>query len=173
MDLKKLIRNVPDFPKAGIQFKDITTLLKDGAGFKESIEKMAEPWKDKKIDKVAAIEARGFIIGAPIAEKLGAGLVLVRKKCKLPSKTLTVTYELEYGEDTLEVHEDSLREGDNVLIVDDLLATGGTAAAAIKLVKSAGAEIAGLSFLIELKGLNGQDMFGGYPVNTLISYEGV
>jgi adenine phosphoribosyltransferase len=173
VNLKKLIRNVPDFPKEGIQFKDITTLLKDGKGFKESVRKMAEPWRDKKIDKVAAIEARGFIFGAPIAEQLGAGLVLIRKKCKLPAKTLTVKYELEYGEDTLEMHEDSIAEGDNVLIVDDLLATGGTVAASIELIKSAGAEIAGLSFLIELKGLNGRDMLGGYPIDTLIGYEGV
>ena len=170
-DLKSYIREIPDFPKKGIIFKDITTLLKDGKKFREAVDLFAEEYKDKKIDMVISVEARGFIFGAALAYKLGAGIIPVRKKGKLPSKTLAVSYDLEYGKDTLEVHQDAINKGDNVLIVDDLLATGGTSRAVIDLVEKIGGRIAGLAFLIELLPLKGREKLKGYPVLSLIKDE--
>jgi len=171
MELNSLIRNVPDFPKAGIQFKDITTLIKDKEGFKKSIAWMSSLFRDKQIDKVVAVESRGFIFGAPVAIELEAGLVLVRKKGKLPAETISVKYELEYGTDELEMHRDSIETGERVIIVDDLLATGGTTRAAVELVEKVPAEIVGISFLIELEGLKGREKLGDYPAFSLIKYK--
>ena len=169
-DLKKLIRDVPDFPKKGIIFKDITTLLQNGPMFKKAIDAMANRYKDKKIDKIVAIEARGFLIGAPLAYKLNIGIVPIRKKGKLPYKTVNATYELEYGTDTLEVHEDAINQGERVLIIDDLLATGGTANATADLVKNLKGDIAGIAFLIELTFLSGIKQLKEYDVFSLIKY---
>lgn len=168
INLKDCIRNIPDFPKPGILFRDITTLLKDKRAFKQAVDALANKYKNKKIDAVVAVEARGFILGGVIAHKLGAGFVPVRKKGKLPAKTQSVTYALEYGTDTLEMHQDALGSGDKVLIVDDLLATGGTVNAVTELVKQMGAKIAGIAFLIELTDLKGRDKLKGYPVYSLI-----
>ena len=169
-DLKKSIRNIPDFPKPGILFRDITTLLKDKHAFREAINQLASRYKNKKIDVVVAVEARGFIFGAAIAHALGVGFVPVRKIGKLPAKTNAVTYNLEYGTDTLEMHEDAISPGSNVLIVDDLLATGGTVKAVTELVTQAKGKIAGIAFLIELTDLKGKDKLKGYPVFSLIQY---
>ena len=169
-NLKGLIRDIPDFPKKGIIFKDITTLLKDGDGFKRAVEAMAEGIDAKKIDLVVSVEARGFIFGSALAYKLGAGLVPVRKKGKLPYKTNEVTYDLEYGQDTLTIHQDAIKEGDRVLIVDDLLATGGTTAATIELIEKLKGEVADIVFLIELTFLKGRDKIKGYPIFSLIKY---
>jgi adenine phosphoribosyltransferase len=169
-DLKSYIRNIPGFPKPGILFRDITTLLKDKQAFRSCVNTLAQNYKNKKIDAVVAVEARGFILGGAIAHKLGAGFVPVRKKGKLPYKTASVTYELEYGTDTLEMHEDALNPGDKVLIVDDLLATGGTVKAVTDLVKQRQAKIIGIAFLIELTELKGKDKLKGYPVYSLIKY---
>src|SRR5918994_3953908 len=152
MDLKQHIRNVPDFPKPGILFYDITTLLKNAEGLKATIERLTAPYRDAKIDAVIGIESRGFILGAAVAERLGAGFIPVRKPGKLPAKALKETYDLEYGKDALEIHEDAVEKGQRVLIVDDVLATGGTAAAATQLVKKLGGDVHGLAFLIELIG---------------------
>jgi len=170
LDLKQAIRDIPDFPKKGIIFKDITTLLSRGDLFRLAIDRLADYYRDKKIDKVVGIESRGFILGAPIAYKLGAGVVPIRKKGKLPYKTVSATYQLEYGEDTLEMHEDAIAPGQRVLIVDDLLATGGTARATIELVKKLGGEIVGLAFLVELTFLNGRKNLAGVDIHTLIKY---
>ena len=170
-DLKSAIRDVPGFPKEGIIFKDITTLLKDKEKFKETIDLFAEKLKGKKIDIVLSIEARGFIFGAALAYKLGAGLVPVRKKGKLPYKTYSVTYELEYGKDTLEIHQDAFGKGANVLVVDDLLATGGTCAAVAELINKMGGNIVGFAFLIELTALKGRDKIKGYETISLIKDE--
>jgi adenine phosphoribosyltransferase len=170
-ELKKFIRDVPDFPKKGIIFKDITTLLRDPARFRQAVDMMAESFKDKKIDAVLSVEARGFIFGSAIAYKLGAGIVPVRKKGKLPFKTHSAAYDLEYGTDTLEVHQDAFRKGARVLIADDLLATGGTTRAVIELAEKMGGEIAGIVFLIELTALKGRDKLKGYPVVSLIKDE--
>ncbi len=164
------IRDVPDFPKKGIIFKDITTLLQNPKVFKKAIDAMCKPYKNKKIDAVVCVESRGFIFGSALAYKLNAGLVLVRKKGKLPSKTYTVTYALEYGTDSLEIHKDALKKNAQVLIVDDLLATGGTIAAVCRLMKKFKANIAGISFLIELTFLNGRKKLKDYPVNSVVSY---
>jgi adenine phosphoribosyltransferase len=169
--LKKSIRDIPDFPKKGIIFKDITTLLKDKVRFREAVDAIAAEYKEKKVDFVLSIEARGFIFGAAVAYKLGAGLVPVRKKGKLPFKTHSVTYDLEYGKDTLEIHQDAFKKGDRILIVDDLLATGGTTAAVIDLVEKMGGEIAGLAFVIELLPLKGREKLKGYPVLSLVKDE--
>lgn len=166
--LKKAIRDVPDFPKKGVIFKDITTLLKDGAKFHMAIDAIADEYKNKKIDAIVSVDARGFIFGAAAAYKLGTGLVPVRKKGKLPYQTHCVSYDLEYGTDTLEIHKDALKKGAKVLIVDDLLATGGTAAAVVKLVEKAGGKVAGLVFLIELTPLKGREKLKGYPIVSLI-----
>ncbi|MBM3249574.1 MAG: adenine phosphoribosyltransferase [Candidatus Omnitrophica bacterium] len=170
MDLKSCIRNIPDFPKPGILFRDITTLLKDKSAFKQAVDTIAQNYKGKKIDAVVAVEARGFIFGGAIAHKLGAGFIPVRKRGKLPWKTKCVSYELEYGIDELHMHEDAVIPGERVLIVDDLLATGGTVGAVVDLVKGSGGKIVGIAFLIELKDLKGLDKLKGYPVYSLIKY---
>jgi len=170
IDLKKYIRNIPDFPKPGIQFKDITTLLADKTALKTAVTRLADKYKNKKINAVVAIEARGFILGGAIACKLGVKFIPVRKKGKLPWKTKSVTYDLEYGTDTLEMHCDALKPEDNVLIIDDLLATGGTVKAVTDLIKQQNAKIAGIAFLIELTDLQGKNKLTGYPVYSLVKY---
>lgn len=170
-EISKYIRDVKDFPKPGIIFKDITTLLKDPVGFKKAGEKLYEFVKDRKIDKIAGIESRGFIYGALLAEKLGAGLVLLRKPNKLPAETLTESYELEYGTDTIEMHKDAIEPGEKVLVHDDLLATGGTAAAACKLIEKAGGEIVQVQFLLELKFLNGREKLSGYEIRSIVEVD--
>lgn len=170
VDISKLVRDIPDFPKEGILFKDITTLLKDPEGFRDSIDKLGELYKDKGIDKVVGIEARGFIFGAPIAYNIGAGFIPVRKPGKLPSDKLTVTYELEYGSNSIEIHKDAIMPGEKVLIVDDLLATGGTAKAAASLVKQMGGKIEGIAFLIELEFLNGIKNLEEFNITSIIKY---
>jgi adenine phosphoribosyltransferase len=170
-DLKKLVREVPDFPKPGILFYDITTLLKDRLGFARLIDALTEHYIDKDIELVLGIEARGFIFGPALAYRLNAGFVPVRKPKKLPSDVLQWKYELEYGHDTLEVHKDSIRPGQRIVICDDLLATGGTAKAAAEMSKSLGGEICGLGFAIELDGLKGRDRLKEYDVFSLLHYE--
>ncbi len=167
-DLKLYCRDVPDFPKKGIIFKDITVLLKEPAKFSEAIDRIAQRYVGKGIDIVASIESRGFIIGAALAYKLGAGFVPVRKKGKLPWQTIGCTYELEYGTDTLEIHQDAIKPGQKVLIVDDLIATGGTAGAVVNLIEQLGGKIHGLAFLIELTFLKGREKIKKYPVFSLI-----
>src|SRR3989338_41969 len=169
-DLKTIIRDVPDFPKKGILFKDITTLLARPDIFKRVIDQIADHFQQKKIEKVMGIESRGFIFGAPIAYKLNAGIVPIRKKGKLPYKTVSATYALEYGTDTLEMHEDAISKGTRVLIVDDLHATGGTAKATAELVEKCGGEIVGFAFLIELEFLKGRQNLNGYDILSLIKY---
>ena len=169
-DLKRLIRDVPDFPKEGILFKDITPLLADGPALGMAAEAMAEPFKDKGVVLVVGAEARGFIFAPIIARELGAGFVPVRKPGKLPYKTRSETYELEYGTDTLEIHEDAVKPGDKVLMVDDLLATGGTMGACCRLVESMGGEIVGCSFLVELEFLNGRSKLAGYRTESLLKF---
>jgi len=169
--LKSLIREVPDFPKAGINFYDITTLLKDASGLKQTIDALAEQFKGEKIDTIIGVESRGFIFAAPLAYHLGAGFVPVRKPKKLPAEKVSVSYDLEYGQDTLEIHKDAVGAGHRVLIVDDLLATGGTAKAVTELVEQLGGEIVGLLFLVELNFLGGRAKFDGYNVKSLISYD--
>jgi adenine phosphoribosyltransferase len=170
MDLKKHIRHVPDFPKAGILFYDITTLLKDADGFKSTIDLLATPYVEQDIDVVVGIESRGFILGGAVAERIGAGFIPIRKPGKLPSKALKETYDLEYGKDALEIHHDAVEKGQRVLIIDDVLATGGTAAAATQLVKKLGGELHGLAFLIELIGLNGKAKLAGEKVYSVLQY---
>ncbi|MGD1978596.1 MAG: adenine phosphoribosyltransferase [Akkermansiaceae bacterium] len=169
-DLDAAIRDVPDFPKPGILFKDITPVLGDPILFKASLDLLAETAGETKIDKVVGIDARGFIFAAGVAQILGAGFVPVRKKGKLPWTTHQMAYSLEYGEDIVEIHADAVKPGEKILLVDDLLATGGTAAAAIKLLKALDAELVGVSFLIELEGLKGRDVLGHPNVNSLLSY---
>ncbi|MFH0877473.1 MAG: adenine phosphoribosyltransferase [Candidatus Omnitrophota bacterium] len=168
--LKKFIRNIPDFPKQGILFRDITTLLNDKDAFQKSVDALAEAVKDQKVDYVIAVESRGFIFGAPLAYKLGAGFVPVRKKGKLPAETISAEYALEYGADSLHMHKDALKPDSRVLIVDDLLATGGTMAAVCQLTEKLKAKICGIIFLIELCDLKGRDKLKGYPVFSLIQY---
>ena len=170
MDLKKHIRHVPDFPKAGILFYDITTLLKDAAGFKATIDLLATPYTGQGIDVVVGIESRGFILGGAVAERIGAGFIPIRKPGKLPSRALKESYDLEYGKDALEIHHDAVEKGQRVLIVDDVLATGGTAAAATQLVKKLGGDLHGLAFLIELVGLNGKAKLAGERVYSVLQY---
>jgi adenine phosphoribosyltransferase len=169
-DLASKIRDIPDFPKPGILFKDITTLLKDGPAFKAAIDGLLERLRDRKIDVVVGMESRGLIFGAPIAYTLGVGFVPVRKLGKLPSEVVSVEYDLEYGSATLEMHKDAIKPGQRVLIVDDLLATGGTVAGTIELVKQLQGEIVALAFLIELKFLKGRDRLQGQEIVTLIEY---
>lgn len=169
-DLKSVIRNVPDFPKKGIGFKDITTLLQDSEAFDQAVDEMCEPYKNRKIDIVAGIEARGFIFGGAMAVNLKAGFVPIRKKGKLPADTLQEEYSLEYGLDVVEIHKDAVEEGMNVLLVDDLLATGGTAAASVQLIKKLGAKVMAAVFLIELDFLNGRDRLKGVPLHVLINF---
>jgi adenine phosphoribosyltransferase len=170
-DLKKLIREVPDWPKPGILFYDITTLLKDRGGFHSVIDGLKYHYRDAQVDVVLGIEARGFIFAPALAYALGAGFVPVRKPRKLPAECVSVTYALEYGTDTLEMHKDAIGEGQRVLIVDDLLATGGTAAAAARMVQNVGGVVAGLGFVVELTFLNGRGRLGGHDVFSLLQYD--
>ena len=170
VELASKIRDIPDFPKPGIQFKDITTLLKDGAAFRAAIDGLMERIGPRRIDAVVGMESRGFIFAAPIAYKLGVGFVPVRKLGKLPADVVSVEYELEYGSATLEMHKDALAPGARVLIVDDLLATGGTVAGTIELVKQLKSEVVALAFLIELTFLKGRERLKGYDIITLIRY---
>jgi adenine phosphoribosyltransferase len=170
MDLKQHIRHVPDFPKAGILFYDITTLLRDPLGFAATIDMLATPYVDQGIDAVIGIESRGFILGGAVAQRIGAGFIPIRKPGKLPAKALKESYALEYGTDALEIHEDAVEKGQRVLIVDDVLATGGTAAAAAQLVKKLGGELHGLAFLIELLFLDGRAKLAGERVYSVVQY---
>jgi adenine phosphoribosyltransferase len=169
-DLKQYIRNIPDFPKKGILFRDITTLLRDKKKFKEVIDVLAKRYADKNIDTVVAIESRGFIFGGALAHRLGAAFVPVRKKGKLPHKTLKATYSLEYGEDTIEIHEDAFGKGARVLLIDDLLATGGTMAAVIELVEKLKGKIIEIAFIIELTDLKGRVKLKDFPVYSMVKY---
>lgn len=169
-ELKQSIREIPDFPKPGILFKDITTLLADGARFKDAVELIAQQYQDKGITKVAAVEARGFIFGGVVAYRLGVGFVPIRKKGKLPAETSEVSYKLEYGTATLQIHRDAINQDDRVLLVDDLLATGGTAGAACQLIENNGAKIAGIEFLIELVDLKGKQQLKNFPVHSIIKF---
>jgi adenine phosphoribosyltransferase len=168
--LRATIRDVPDFPKPGIVFKDITTLLKDPVAFRRAVDLLTVLCGDLSLDRVAAVESRGFIIGSVLAHRLGAGFVPVRKQGKLPYRTVKATYELEYGTDCLEIHEDAFTRGERVLIVDDLIATGGTARAVADLVERLGGAVAACAFLVELSFLNGRDKLAGYEVLSLIRY---
>lgn len=168
--LKKYIRSIPDFPKKGILFRDITTLLKKGAIFKKAVDMLANRYRKKKIDLIVAAESRGFIIGAAVAYKLKAGFIPVRKKGKLPDETITATYELEYGTDSLDMHKDAIKPGQKVLIIDDLLATGGTACAIVDLVNQLGGKIVEIAFLIELTDLKGREKIKDYPIFSIIKY---
>ncbi len=170
-ELKKRIRNVPDFPQKGIQFKDITTLLSDPASFQQVIDLMAHRYFGKGIDAVVGIEARGFVMGAALAYKLGTGVVLVRKQGKLPYKTVSASYALEYGKDRLEIHEDSIRPGMKVLVADDVLATGGTVSAVVGLVRKLGADVVECCFLAELTALCGRELLKGERVFSLLQFE--
>ena len=170
-NLRKLIREVPDFPKPGINFYDITTLLKDANGLKQTIDALEAQCGDKKIETVIGVESRGFIFATPLAYHLGAGFVPVRKPKKLPAECVSVSYDLEYGQDTLEMHKDAVGEGHRVLIVDDLLATGGTAKAVVDLVEGLGGVVVGLLFVVELNFLGGRQKFDGYNVQSLIRYD--
>ena len=170
-DLKKLIREVPDFPKPGILFYDITTLLKDKDGFRAVIDGLKDHYRDASVDIVLGIEARGFIFAPALAYALGAGFVPIRKPKKLPAECVSVTYDLEYGTDTLEMHKDAIAPGTRVLIVDDLLATGGTAAAAARMVCQAGGTVAGLGFVVELTFLHGRGKLAGHDVFSLLQYD--
>ncbi|HYU50370.1 MAG TPA: adenine phosphoribosyltransferase [Candidatus Limnocylindria bacterium] len=169
-DLRAKIREIPDFPKPGILFYDITTLLKDPAAFKEAIDLMLEPYRDEHVDLVVGMESRGFIFSAPMAYQLGAGLVPVRKLGKLPAETVTVEYALEYGSNTLEIHRDAIEPGQRVLVVDDLLATGGTVGGTIELVERLQGEVVGLAFLVELDFLKGRDRLKGRRVTSVVKY---
>ncbi len=168
--LKAKIRHVPDFPKAGILFYDVTTLLRDRQGLRLAIDSLSLPFEGRGIDLVVGIESRGFILGAAVADRIKAGFVLVRKVGKLPSATIKASYSLEYGTDSLEMHTDAIEPGQRVLIVDDLLATGGTAAAAVSLVKQLGGTVEGLAFLIELVELKGRDKLTGEEITTILQY---
>lgn len=170
MNLEKKIRNIQDFPKPGIGFKDITTLLEDGEAFEYTIKKIAENIKDLGVDVIVGPEARGFILGTPVAYELGIGFIPIRKPGKLPAEVESYEYSLEYGTDRLEIHRDAIKPGDRVAIVDDLLATGGTIAAATKLVENLGGEVVAIEFLIELDFLNGRGKLDGYNVNSLVHY---
>lgn len=171
MDLKTRIRNIPDFPQKGIMFRDITTLLKDPTAFRYSIQKLKEYYQDKKIDVIVGPESRGFIFGAVLAYELGVSFVPIRKPGKLPSEVEFEDYEKEYGPDKLEIHKDAIHKGANVLLIDDLLATGGTIKAAANLIEKLGGDVMGLGFLIELSFLKGRDLLKGYDVYSLIDYD--
>jgi adenine phosphoribosyltransferase len=174
MDLKSVIRTIPDYPKKGIMFRDITTLLADARGFRRAVDELVQPLAGAKIDKVAGIEARGFILGGAIAHQLSIGFVPIRKKGKLPFKTLSESYELEYGVDAVEIHVDAVARGDRILLVDDLIATGGTALAAIKLLERAGGEVVLCAFVVDLPDLGGSEKLrrAGKQVATLVEFEG-
>ncbi len=170
VDYASLIRTIPDFPQPGILFRDITPLLGDGEALRAVVQDLAAPFRQQQIDRVAGIEARGFLFGAPLAVELGAGFVPMRKEGKLPHETFSAQYELEYGDAAIELHQDGLQPGDNVLLVDDVLATGGTMAAAVELVQQTGANVAGILTLIELTALNGRARLPGHDVVALIRY---
>ncbi|MEZ5909787.1 MAG: adenine phosphoribosyltransferase [Hyphomicrobiaceae bacterium] len=173
-DLKGLIRTIPDYPKPGIMFRDITTLLGDAQGFKAAIARMAEPFRTEPVDAVAGIEARGFILGGAVADRLGCGFIPIRKKGKLPWKTIGQEYTLEYGVDAIEIHEDAIRPGERILIVDDLIATGGTAEAAVKLITRSGGQVVGASFVIDLPDIGGRKLVESHGVacHVLMAFEG-
>lgn len=171
MNIKAYIREIPDWPVKGVSFKDITTLLQNPKHFKYIVDKMAEPFAKMRIDKVVAIDARGFLLAAPIAYKLGCGLSLVRKKGKLPFKTIEESYEKEYGPDVIVIHKDTIKKGEKVLLVDDLLATGGTVSASSKLIERLGGIIVGMSFIIDLPFLGGSKKLSGYNLHCLVSYD--
>jgi adenine phosphoribosyltransferase len=170
IDFKQMIRSVPDFPKPGINFFDITTLLKEPAGLKATIDALSAPYADARIDAVVGIESRGFILGSAVAQQIGAGFVPVRKPGKLPARAIKEVYELEYGKDAVEIHADAIEKGQRVLIVDDVLATGGTAAATTRLVKHLGGQLHALAFLIELTFLNGKSKLTGENVYSVLQY---
>ncbi len=173
-DLRAAIRSIPDYPKPGIMFRDITTLLGDARAFRRAVDEMVQPWAGMKIDKVAGIEARGFILGGAVAHQVSAGFIPVRKKGKLPHKRVSIAYSLEYGLDEMEVHEDAVEKGERVILVDDLIATGGTAEGAVKLMRQLGANVLAACFVIDLPELGGADKLRkmDVPVRTLISFEG-
>jgi adenine phosphoribosyltransferase len=173
-DLKAAVRNIPDYPKPGIMFRDITTLLGNARAFRRAVDELVQPWAGSKIDKVAGIEARGFILGGAVAHQVSAGFVPIRKKGKLPFKRVSIAYSLEYGIDEMEIHEDAVLKGERVILVDDLVATGGTAEAACKLLLQMGAEILAACFIIDLPDLGGAEKIRklGVPVRTLIGFEG-
>jgi adenine phosphoribosyltransferase len=171
MNLKDKIRNVPDFPKKGIIFFDITTLIRDGEALKFSVDAMTDRYKGKKIDAIMGAESRGFIFGAAMAYKLGVGFIPVRKPGKLPYKTCQVSYDLEYGSSSLEMHTDAINKGDNILVVDDLIATGGTAKAMSQIIEKMGGKVVGFSFLVELSFLNPRKILKGYDVQALVEYD--
>jgi adenine phosphoribosyltransferase len=169
-DLYRFIRDVPDFPKPGILFRDVTPLLADPRAFRAAVEALAAPFRDDGVDRVLGIESRGFILGAPVALALGAGLVIVRKAGKLPWRTVSASYDLEYGTDTVEMHVDAVEPGQRVIVVDDLIATGGTAAAAVRLAHEAKADLVGCTFLIELKALRGRERLGVERTHVVLEY---
>jgi len=173
-DLKASIRTIPDYPKPGILFRDITTLLGNARAFRRAVDEMVQPWAGSKIDKVAGIEARGFILGGAVAHQVSAGFIPIRKKGKLPHKRVSIAYSLEYGLDEMEMHEDAVVKGEKVILVDDLIATGGTAEGAVKLLKQQGADVLAACFVIDLPDLGGAEKIRklGVPVRTLISFEG-
>lgn len=174
MDFSTVIRTIPDYPKAGIQFRDITTLLGNPRAFRRAVDELVQPYAGLRIDKVAGIEARGFILGGAVAHQLSTGFVPVRKKGKLPYTVIGEDYDLEYGKDRVEIHADAVKQGDQVILIDDLIATGGTAVAAIKLLERAGAKVIGCSFVIDLPDLGGADKLRalGLEVQTLVSFGG-
>jgi len=172
VDIKKAIRTIPHFPKKGVMFRDITTLLKDPKAFRHTIKKLASLYTDRDIDVVVGTESRGFIIGAPLALELGVGFVPVRKPGKLPAKTVKKEYETEYSTDAVEIHEDAIEKGQKVLVVDDLVATGGTIKATIDLVEQLGGKVAGVAFVVELPDLKGRELLKGYDVVSLVTFEG-
>jgi len=174
MRLQDAIRTIPDYPKAGIMFRDITTLLGDARAFRRAVDELVQPFAGQKIDKVAGIEARGFILGGAVAHQLSAGFIPLRKKGKLPHKTVAVEYALEYGTDSIEMHLDAVVQGERVMLIDDLIATGGTALAAIQVLRGAGAEIVAAAFVVDLPELGGADKVreAGVPVSTLVDFEG-
>ncbi len=174
MPLAAAIRTIPDYPKKGILFRDITTLLGDARAFRRAVDELVQPWSGSKMDKVAGMEARGFILGGAVAHQLSAGFIPIRKKGKLPHKTVSISYELEYGVDQMEMHEDAVRKGERVILVDDLIATGGTAQGAIRLLQKMGAEVVAACFVIDLPELGGRRKIEalGVPVRTLVAFEG-
>ena len=170
-DLKKAIRNIPDYPKKGVPFKDLTTLWGNGRLNRRVADDLERRWRKAKLDKIVGIEARGFIVGAPLADRLGVGFVPARKVGKLPAAKVSVNYELEYGRQGLEMHADSISRGDRILVVDDLLATGGTSRAAATLVERLGGKVVGFAFVTELRGLNGRSKLAGYDVYSIAKYD--
>ena len=173
-DLKSVVRTIADYPKPGIMFRDITTLLGDARAFRRAVDELVQPWAGSKIDKVAGIEARGFILGGAVAHQLSAGFVPIRKKGKLPHTTVRIAYSLEYGVDEMEVHADAIHPGERVILIDDLIATGGTAEGAVKLMRQIGAEVVAACFIVDLPELGGADKLRAIdvPVRTLMAFEG-